>query len=481
MITEVEYAQFKGLGLDKERVNKQFSLLTTGVQFAKLAKPATLNDGIESLSKEKATQLAKTYEREASNTSILKFVPASGAATRMFKELSAFAETGAETEAVLLLFESFDQLPFASQVPSNLSKFKKAAYILKNLAYATTPKGLIPFHQYQGFTRTAFKEHWIEGLHYAASKENVNLHFTVSENHQDTFEQIYNTRITSFSKEYNRTLNIKFSQQAKNTNTLIINKQGEIIKDKRGMPITRPGGHGSLINNLNELSVNLVFIKNIDNVVHQNHLDATVLFKKALAGKLLELKSNIFNALESIEGGNVDLTYLEALGKEIHIITSNSYIHASTPEKIDFWKTKLNRPIRVCGMVKNLGEAGGGPFWVSNEESTSLQIVESAQIDRAEQYQEKILQSSTHFNPVDLVCYLTNYKGNKFNLLNFVDESAAFITTKKVNGVDVNVLEHPGLWNGAMANWITLFVEVPIETFNPVKTVNDLLKTAHLS
>ncbi len=481
MITEVEYAHFNEQGLNKLSVDKQYALLTKGAQYSNLSRPAVLTDGIESLSKEDAGKLATLYENQAKSISILKFVPASGAATRMFKELVTFIETGIESDPIVAFLNSFEQFSFAVLVPEELSNIKKAAYILKNLSFESTPKGLIPFHQYDGFTRTAFKEHWIEGLYYAAANGAVNLHFTVSENHQYAFEQIYMTRITSFSKEYDKKLSIEFSQQDKSTDTIVVNNTGELVTGTEGLPITRPGGHGALINNLNELSADLVFVKNIDNVVHQNHLQLTTLYKKALAGRLIAIKTKLFKALEHIDNKNANLPNLEALGNETNIIPPATYEHYSTSEKIKFWKSRFNRPIRVCGMVKNLGEPGGGPFWVLKNESISLQIVEASQIDGTKQIQEDIVQSSTHFNPVDLMCYLTNYQGNKFDLVKYVDTTTAFVTSKTVNGKEVKVLEHPGLWNGAMADWITIFMEVPIETFNPVKTVNDLLKPMHIS
>ncbi len=480
MITAEVYSHLKNHGIDKIEVDKQYQLLNTGSQFSQLKKPATLGDGIIPLSKENTKKYAALFDANKSLIRIKKFVPASGAATRMFKELAEYAKIGVKTSAIKELFESLDKLAFENLIPSNLNNLQKAIYILNELGYQSTPKGLIPFHKYQGFTRTPFKEHWIEGLNYAATNGKVELHFTVSEEHQLAFEKIYKTRINSFFKEYNLGLKIDFSHQHRATDTIIVDTNGEILVDiNTGMPIVRPGGHGALIQNLNSIEADLIFVKNIDNVAHENHIETTTRYKKALAGVLLELKNKVFEQLNLIDSETFDLNKLEHVGGEVMIEKPRNYNDWDDTLKVNFWKIAFNRPIRVCGMVKNEGEPGGGPFWVEDKKGVSLQIVESAQIDNSNSEQATILQQATHFNPVDLVCYTTDYKGNKFNLMNFIDESTAFITKKSVNGKDVNVLERPGLWNGAMANWNTIFVEVPIETFNPVKTLNDLLKPSH--
>lgn len=479
MITSAQYAYLKSQGLDKTEVDKQHKLLSKGARFTVLNRPATTGDGIIPLSKENTKTYAHLFDRHHSSIVIKKFVPASGAATRMFKELSEFARAGKQSNTIKELFESFDKLAFAPLVPSNLTNQQQANYVLKNLNYQSIPKGLIPFHSYKGFTRTPFKEHWIEGLNYAATGGKVAIHFTVSKDHQPAFEKIYETRKKSFSEEHKFQLSVDFSQQLRATDTVVVDSDGNLLSKEDGSPILRPGGHGALIQNLNTQQADLVFIKNIDNIAHENHLPITALYKKALAGILLELKDKVFEQLRAIDNNEYDLNVLEHFGEETMVSIPIGYSGWKEPEKISFWKTVLNRPIRVCGMVKNEGEPGGGPFWVNNANGTSLQIVESAQIDTKNNKQATILKQSTHFNPVDLVCFITDYRGKPFNLLDYIDENTAFITNKTIDGKEVNVLEHPGLWNGAMANWITVFVEVPIETFNPVKTVNDLLKSSH--
>lgn len=480
MITPEIYSHLEEQNILKPEVDNQYKLLTEGVKYTDLNRAASINDGILSMSLKQATIYAEHYDSNGKHINIVKFVPASGAATRMFKDLAAFAAGGAESDSINNLFDSIKKLAFSPLIPQNLTNRDKAKYILDNLGYQSSPKGLIPFHTYAGFTRTPFKEHWIEGLRYASSKKKVNLHFTVSSDHQHAFEKIYITRKKSFSEEYDLDLEINFSHQHKSTDTIIVDDKGIILTDENNKIILRPGGHGALIQNLNALESDLVFVKNIDNVSHESHLGPTALFKKALAGLLLQLKEKVFKKLHSIDEGNAKLEDIEIVGKELNISYPPKYQGWNSETKIEFWKNKFNRPIRVCGMVKNEGAPGGGPFWVNREEEISLQIIETAQINLEDGDQHKILKNSTHFNPVDLVCYITNYKGKKFNLLEYVDDSSAFITRKNVQGKEVKVLERPGLWNGAMADWITVFMEVPIDTFNPVKTVNDLLKPTHL-
>lgn len=479
MITQDHYSQLERFGIDKAEADSQYNLLTSGVHFMQLDRAANLGDGILPLTEEEADSYVHYYEEQHEKINIKKFVPASGAASRMFKDLIVLATEGKSSEATDKLFNSVDKLAFSSLLPKNASKQELAAFILQKLGYQKTPKGLIPFHAYELGARTPFEEHWVEGCKYAHVNGIADIHFTVSEEHHSAFQELFSSKSEHVEKDYGVQLKVSYSYQKKQTDTIAIDNEGTVVTNEDGSVLLRPGGHGALIQNLDSLNADLVFVKNIDNITHENHLAPTVRYKKALAGILLELKDNVFDQLQSIEEGAANIEELEKLGTQLMVQTPDSYAKASMVEKIDFWKAKLNRPIRVCGMVKNEGEPGGGPFWVNSQSGISLQIVESAQIDRANQEQEAILQNSTHFNPVDLVCYTKDYKGKPFNLNEFVDESAAFITAKSFNGKDITVLERPGLWNGAMAYWNTIFVEVPIATFNPVKTVNDLLKPAH--
>ncbi len=481
MINPSLYTHFKAQGISISEAERQYKLLSNGAQYCILVNPATLLDGILPLSVEEAESLAKDYSNAKEGIRTLKFVPASGAATRMFKDLVEFNSTGKASVKIEELKENIHRFAFFDLIPPQLSETEAVQYLISTLHFDTTPKGLIPFHTSRNGNKTAFEEHWLEVILYAASEQEASIHFTVSVQHQAAFEQLADTHLKAFESANNTQVSISYSNQLALTDTLCINADKNIMLTEKGAPLFRPGGHGALIQNLNNLEANLVFIKNIDNVVNERHIATTVLYKKALAGKLLQVKEQVFNALNTIDTKSADLTQLEKLGSQLFIKQPEEYIDWERNIKLEFWKSKLNRPMRVCGMVKNEGEPGGGPFWVETQQGISLQIIESAQIDINNSAQLSILEESTHFNPVDLVCYLTNYQGNKFNLEKYIDASTAFITTKTVNGKEVRVLEHPGLWNGAMADWITIFMEVPIETFNPVKTVNDLLKSAHLS
>ncbi len=482
MIPSTLYAQLNALGITKTEADTQYKLLLNGATYCALSEPATLGNGILPISAQETKRLAQFYTNSTNaNLTIQKFVPASGAATRMFKDLVEFDTFGKLTSSIQQLINGLDKLAFLNLIPSNLAKNEAVKYLISTLNYNKIPKGLIPFHIYDGTPKTAFEEHWVEAALYAINNEQANVHFTISPQHQQAFTQLEKKLKPTFEIKNNTQLNISYSNQKPSTDTLCINATNNIVLNADGSPLLRPGGHGALIQNLQALEADIIFIKNIDNVVHQSHIETTVIYKQALAGKLIELKNTIFKQLKTIDSNNYLLSDLESLGKEVCLVRPDSYANWNKNTKVAFWKAKLNRPIRVCGMVKNEGEPGGGPFWVKGKDGVSLQVVESAQIDTTDKVQQSILQQSTHFNPVDLVCLVTDYKGNRFNLTHYIDESSAFITSKTVNGQELKVLERPGLWNGAMADWITLFVEVPIETFNPVKTVNDLLKLAHLS
>lgn len=479
MITQDHYKQLEAFGISKKEADSQYQLLTSGVHFMHLDRAATPGDGIKPLSEEEANKYVQLFEEHHNEIEIKKFVPASGAASRMFKALILLATEGKHSKETNELFASVEKLAFYSLLPKNASQEELANFILQELGYQNTPKGLIPFHAYNFGARTPFEEHWVEGCNYAQSHGVATIHFTISEQHYNAFNQLFEEKHIQIEQEYKTKLKIDYSYQLKQTDTIARDAKGNVVINDDGSVLLRPGGHGALIQNLNALNADLVFVKNIDNITHENHLAPTIRYKKALAGLLIELKDKVFEQLNAIDQDKATLEELEKLGNLLMVETARDYQSLPEAKKLKFWKQKLNRPIRICGMVKNEGEPGGGPFWVKDKEGVSLQIVESAQINRKDEAQEAILQNATHFNPVDLVCYIKDYKGNPFNLTDFVDEAAAFITSKSFNGKDITVLERPGLWNGAMAYWNTIFVEVPIETFNPVKTVNDLLKPAH--
>jgi hypothetical protein len=347
--------------------------------------------------------------------------------------------------------------------------------------FANKPKGILPFHKYKTHIATAIEEHFYECVNYSSSNGNSNLHFTVSETHQNLFENIVTLIQPQIEKKTKTTINVSYSFQNKSTDTIAVDAKNNPFRDEKNKLFFRPGGHGALIENLNNLDADIVFIKNIDNVI-QNHAESIALYKKALAGILIELQQQVFQYLNQIEESqeeNFD-EIIAFIQNNLNIELQENFSKYTLENKISHLKNLLDRPIRICGMVKNEGDPGGGPFWVRDSKGNlSLQIVETSQVDLDNANQVKILTSATHFNPVDLVCGIRNYKNVKFDLTQFVDHNSGFIVEKTQNGKPLKSYELPGLWNGAMAKWITVFVEVPLITFNPVKTVNDLLKTAH--
>jgi len=443
------------------------------------------------------------------------FVPASGAATRMFKEFYKFLDiydykkeslnsylNYEKATAIRLFLIGLEKFPFYEMVLNATKKsypnfeeltegkqiYTFVKTMLKNdsgLNYGAYPKGLLPFHKYKkSGVRTAFGEHLHEAVNYVARNKNASLHFTVSKEHLTDFKEEFE-RIRKIVEEKTDTIfDISYSTQKEFTDTVAVTLDNNPFRNEDGSILFRPGGHGALIENLNDIDADLVFIKNIDNVVVRKYQEELSIYKKALAGKLLDIQRKVFSILESIEKempSEKELNKISAfLTKDLNINMPADFEKFSDKYKQEYLLEALNRPIRVCGMVPNEGEPGGGPFWIKNDRGRSeLQIIESAQIDTTSSSQLKIMRNSTHFNPVDIVCGMKNYKNEKFNLLDFVDENAAFITHKTIRGHQVKALELPGLWNGGMAKWISIFIEVPIITFNPVKSVNDLLKSAH--
>ena len=354
----------------------------------------------------------------------------------------------------------------------------------KGLNYASLPKGLLKFHRYIKYSRTAFEEHFVEAANYSKNKLNIaNIHFTLSPEHIEKFEKLINEVLKKYEDTFETKFNISYSIQKPSTDTIAVDMNNEPFREKDGSLLFRPGGHGALLQNLNDLDGDIIFVKNIDNIVPDRLKEETYIYKKALAAYLHNILENTHLYLKILEKNDISeeiINEISSFASEKLNISSDKFPKLNNDEKINYLFSKLNRPIRVCGMVKNQGEPGGGPFWVKNKNNElSLQIVESSQINLSEPSQKEIFSKSTHFNPVDLVCGVKDYKRQKFNLLNYTDPDTGFISTKSKDGKDLKALELPGLWNGAMANWITIFVEVPIITFNPVKTVNDLLREEH--
>ncbi|MBP6550790.1 MAG: DUF4301 family protein [Flavobacterium sp.] len=508
--SSADFVQVYEHGIPLENIQKQLTIFKKGISKTVLVEPATVSNGILKLSKNDFQQKADFFDAHKSALKLNKFVPASGAASRMFKFLSEFlndfdiekesinAYINRKKDSELSIFiVGMDKFPFFDAVYGklkeifpdfdNLERDYKNYYFIKFLLspdyfdYANKPKGVLPFHKYKTHIATAAEEHLHECAYYASSNGVSNLHFTVSEAHQSQFESIIDTVKSEMEKESGTVINTSYSFQNKSTDTIAVDLKNNPFRDKNDKLLFRPGGHGALIENLDNLDADIVFIKNIDNVI-QNHIESIALYKKTLAGVLVELQQKVFKYLNGIDEGNVKHLdeIIDFVKNELNIGVNDGFSKYTSENKISYLKELLDRPIRVCGMVKNEGEPGGGPFWVQDSKGVvSLQIVESSQVDLANAGQAKILASATHFNPVDLVCGMRNYKNEKFDLTQFVDHNSGFIVEKTQNGKPLKSYELPGLWNGAMAKWITVFVEVPLITFNPVKTVNDLLKDPH--
>ncbi|MDP4270912.1 MAG: DUF4301 family protein [Bacteroidota bacterium] len=504
MLTEKDFEQLKKRGISEAQIEEQLNCFATGFPFLELQAAASLEKGVLGVDIEAATAFAATWEQylEGDN-SILKFVPASGAASRMFKNLFEFIDadyneptTAFEKDffAHIEYFAFYADLNMACQ--KSLGKdikalieagnYKSIVSLLLNsegLNYGSLPKGLLKFHNYTDGARTPMEEHLVEGALYAANKSgDVKVHFTVSPEHRALFEALLAKEKGDYEQKFDVKYDVSFSEQKASTDTVAADSENQLFRDK-GELLFRPGGHGALIENLNDIDADIIFVKNIDNVVPDNFKEATILYKKVLAGVLVSTQTKIHEYLNLLESGKysqdelIDIVYF----LQNELCTKNPVMKELEDSELALYlKHKLNRPIRVCGMVRNVGEPGGGPFIAKNSDGTwSLQILESSQIDMTDAAKVEMFKNSTHFNPVDLVCAVKDYKGNKFDLTQYVDKQTGFISLKSKSGKELKALELPGLWNGAMSDWNTIFVEVPIETFNPVKTVNDLLRKEH--
>ena len=479
--TDLDFLAQKGISTDQ--VERQIEDFKKGFPFVDLDSPAIIGNGILRLPEIELDQLAFAFDAIASNSKLTKFVPASGAASRMFKEVFDFIDNPSLDHKIVKTLEQSENFAFSKAIKDNVEENDSkldylvavAKFIVLNsgLNYGNLPKGLISFHKYGKDNRTAFEEHLVEGGIYSNGKGNVsNLHFTVSPEHEDAIKDLIADKKDIYETGLQVSFDISYSQQDSSTDTVAVDMNNEPFREEDGSLLFRPGGHGALIQNLNQIDSDIIFVKNIDNVVPDHLKETTIQYKKALATKLYNTQQNIYTLLEALDSGEIIQELVEKIAFDLGLDLKGK--SASELKEI------LNRPIRVCGMVKNEGEPGGGPFWVKDENGNkSLQIIESAQIDPTDIGQQEILKNSSHFNPVDLICATKDYKGNKFNLLDFVDPKTGFISEKSKNGKELKAMELPGLWNGAMANWLTLFVEVPVITFNPVKTITDLLRETH--
>ncbi len=503
MFSERDKEQIKQRGSELSQITRQIEYFKTGFPYIRLIRPAVPGDGLLVLGEDEKNRLREKYEEEAKDRDIAKFVPASGAATRMFKDLFSYLESEDTIEdhpAVKKFIEHIHDFAFFDDLAQSLSgKSKDIESLIRSadyreiirellsetgLNYGNLPKGLLKFHRYPGETRTPLEEHLTEGALYAKGKnDEVHLHFTVSPDHMKKFEQHLEKIRPVYEKRHGVRYVIEFSIQKPHTDTIAVDPENRPFRNADGSLLFRPAGHGALIENLNEINADIIFIKNIDNVVPDHLKPDTTVYKKVLAGKLLEMGEKTDHYLSLLDSrerpGKETLEEIRAFIKEeLHI--ENIPAFSGEQAEAAFMKAKLNRPLRICGMVKNEGEPGGGPFFAVNPDGTvSLQIAESAQIDPYDRKQKDIAARSTHFNPVDLVCRVRDRNGNKFRLPDFVDPQTGFISIKSKDGRELKALELPGLWNGSMSDWNTVFVEVPVSTFNPVKTVNDLLRPQH--
>lgn len=493
--------QLEKKGISIEKIENQINRFKNGFPFLNIIKPATIKDGIIKYNDSVLNQMIAEYDKSiALGSEVVKFVPASGAATRMFKDLFEFIQQNTKhfehTDFSKTFIENIEKFAFYRDL-SNISNIdikkgispKEASDIVAKLLnedglnYGKLPKGVLKFHKTKDAIKTPIEEHMLEGALYGKdAKNNVKLHFTVSPEHESIFKEIVSNSIAQFEEKYNVYYEISYSHQKSSTDTVAVKPDNNPFRTKKGELLFRPAGHGALIENLNEIKSDIVFIKNIDNIIQEHLVDDTIRYKKVLAGTLFRVRNLIFNMLKLLESSS-EITIRDSIlpSLDAHFITVPETILMQHGQHLkDELFAYLNRPIRVCGMVKNQGEPGGGPFWVEDSDgNTSLQIAETSQIDLSNKKYQQILNKSTHFNPVDLVCSLKNYKGEKFDLSLYVDPDTGFISEKSYVGSPIKALELPGLWNGAMAHWITLFVEVPLSTFNPVKTVNDLLRPQH--
>lgn len=502
IFTTEDKDQLKKKGISEDKIGEQLHYFEKGFPALNIKAPASIDNGIFKLRADEQHRYIFVWDQYLkTEKEVTKFVPASGAASRMFQDLFAFLENEVDVPTKEFEKNFFDNIhsfafygllnkacldAYSKSIDELMleSRFKDVVKMLLSedgLNYGELPKGLLLFHSYTDKKRTPMEEHLVEGTMYAKdSKGNVNVHFTISPHHKALFEKLVNEVKVGLEKELGAHFNVSFSIQKPSTDTIAVDLENKPFRED-GKLLFRPGGHGALIENLNDLDSDIVFVKNIDNVVPDKYKENDALHKKMLAGVLVETQAKAFAYIDKLESGDYilqDLVDIENFMINQLCITSDNIVGSTRKQLAEYMIKKLNRPIRVCGMVRNEGEPGGGPFIVQNKDgSYSPHILEGSQID--DKTAAHLADKATHFNPVDLVCAIKNKKGEKFDLLNFVDKDTGFISSKSSSGRPLKALELPGLWNGAMSDWNTIFVEVPINTFNPVKTVNDLLRDEH--
>lgn len=491
--------QIKALGIDPKQVEIQLERFKNGFPELTLSGNVNANKGLRILSEVELKQYIAVFDRIAPHKDLVKFVPASGAASRMFKLLFNYVEgeVDKEDEGIQKFFAEIENFAFVSELKQILGenaeilideKDKKVVEALLNesgLNYGKLPKALLTFHNYEESSTKAIDEHLIEGFKYCLdNKDVVNLHFTVSEEHMELIKQHLDKVVPVYERKFGNQYVITFSVQDQATNTLAVDMENNPFRMDDETLLFRPGGHGALLKNLNEMDADVVFIKNIDNVAANWLIQDTVDYKKALGGVLLETQISIFNYCEELEDTEeltleLENSIVSFLNNKLGYKVAPDFSNLAQTKKAELLLNKLNRPLRICGVVESSG-TGGGPFWVQHADgSETLQLVETDQVNKNNPEQLKILGSSNYANITDLFCGLRNYKGEKFDLMKFRDPDTGFISHKSLNGKALKAMELPGLWNGAMSDWNTCFVQVPMSTFNPVKTVLDLLKKEH--
>ena len=493
--------QFKSLGISPASVEKQLAIYRQGSRYLKLNRPCAVKDGIVSITPAQKKKLIDLYESESGRYKLIKFVPASGAASRMFADWFSTAEKGTfgSKELDRKFFRDLKRLPFFSLIVENktgkelLNKKDIKGFLgfilgEGGLNYGNLPKALIPFHRYpEGNLRTALEEHLLEAAGYVAGTNGAcRLHFTISTEHKQAISKYLRKLIAKHEDIFRGKYNVTLSHQSVSTNTIAADENNLPLRNAKGELVFRPGGHGALLDNLNNLDADYIFIKNIDNIVPELLSEENISFKKMLGGLAIKISQENFAYLRSLETGDVNFPGIDNIVKHcsqtLSIVFPQGFARQTKKKKIQTLFSLLNRPLRICGMVKNDGEPGGGPFWVAeNDGRKTLQIVEGGHVDKKNPEQSTIWSQAKYFNPVDMVCCIKNYRGEKFILDNYVDKKAYLITTKNEKGIKFKALEMPGLWNGGMACWNTVFVELPLRVFNPVKTVYDLIRPEHLT
>ena len=504
MLTQQDLKQLAQKGISEQQIETQLGQFKTGFPFLKLEAAAAIGRGIMAPNSDEGRKYVEAWQQyKAAGRKVVKFVPASGAASRMFKDMFAFVDADYDkptTDFEKKFFDNIQNFAFYDELDAACQKnegkgikaliaegnFKAVAANMlqaEGLNYGQLPKGLLLFHNYPEGPRTPMEEHLVEGALYAATNGEAHVHFTVSHEHMELFKQKVAQKADFYAQKYGIHYDISFSEQKPSTDTVAANPDGTPFRNPDGSLLFRPGGHGALIENLNEIEADVIFVKNIDNVVPDRLKGDTVLWKQIIAGVLVTLQQKAFDYLRLLDTGKYSHDQIEEMIRFVQQELCCRKADIKELEDADlviYLREKLNRPMRVCGVVKNVGEPGGGPFLTYNQDGTvSLQILESSQIDKSNKVYMDMFTKGTHFNPVDLVCAVKDYKGQAFDLPKYVDPTTGFISQKSKSGKELLALELPGLWNGAMSNWNTIFVEVPLSTFNPVKTVNDLLREQH--